>query len=223
MEFPPGLELAAICERESPFDAFVSNQYAHFDDLPEGARVGTSSLRRQSQIAALRPDVTILPLRGNVNTRLAKLDNGEFDAIVLAESGLRRLGFDARVRHAIAAEQSLPAVGQGALGIECRSEDSDIKALLAPLVHANSQACVLAERAMNHRLHGGCQVPIAGYATLKNDQLSLSGLVATIDGTTMLRASASAHVSEAESLGLQVAERLLEQGAQSILDELHEP
>ncbi|KZY84763.1 hydroxymethylbilane synthase, partial [Oleiphilus sp. HI0069] len=162
MEFPEGLELAVICERENPFDAFVSNQYDSIDQLPEGAIVGTSSLRRHSQLAASRPDLDIRPLRGNVNTRLAKLDAGEYDAIILAASGLKRLEFNERIKSVISAEQSLPAVGQGALGIECRSKDEDIKKLLAPLIHPESEFCVKAERAMNHRLHGGCQVPIAG-------------------------------------------------------------
>ncbi|WP_068554444.1 hydroxymethylbilane synthase, partial [Oleiphilus sp. HI0086] len=142
MEFPEGLELAVICERENPFDAFVSNQYDSIDQLPEGAIVGTSSLRRHSQLAASRPDLDIRPLRGNVNTRLAKLDAGEYDAIILAASGLKRLEFNERIKSVISAEQSLPAVGQGALGIECRSKDEDIKKLLAPLIHPESEFCV---------------------------------------------------------------------------------
>ncbi|KZY96140.1 hydroxymethylbilane synthase, partial [Oleiphilus sp. HI0072] len=187
MEFPEGLELAVICERENPFDAFVSNQYDSIDQLPEGAIVGTSSLRRHSQLAASRPDLDIRPLRGNVNTRLAKLDAGEYDAIILAASGLKRLEFNERIKSVISAEQSLPAVGQGALGIECRSKDEDIKKLLAPLIHPESEFCVKAERAMNHRLHGGCQVPIAGYATLESETLTLTGLVASEDGATILK------------------------------------
>ncbi|KZY84099.1 hydroxymethylbilane synthase, partial [Oleiphilus sp. HI0068] len=191
MEFPEGLELAVICERENPFDAFVSNQYDSIDQLPEGAIVGTSSLRRHSQLAASRPDLDIRPLRGNVNTRLAKLDAGEYDAIILAASGLKRLEFNERIKSVISAEQSLPAVGQGALGIECRSKDEDIKKLLAPLIHPESEFCVKAERAMNHRLHGGCQVPIAGYATLESETLTLTGLVASEDGATILKTSLS--------------------------------
>ena len=163
MHFPEGLELAAICKRESPFDAFVSNRFGCLEDLPEGSVVGTSSLRRQSQISAARPDLMIKGLRGNVNTRLAKLDSGEYDAIILADSGLRRLGFHERIKQVLDAEVSLPAVGQGALGIECRSDDHDIKALLAPLIDKETSLCVSAERAMNTRLEGGCQVPIAGY------------------------------------------------------------
>ncbi len=221
MEFPPGLELAAICERESPYDAFISNQYETLEQLPEGAVLGTSSLRRQCQIAALRPDLQIRTLRGNVNTRLAKLDAGEFDAIVLAESGMRRLGFDDRISQVL--EQScLPAVGQGALGIECRSDDEQIRALLAPLIHQPSQICVSAERALNHRLHGGCQVPIAAHALIVGDTLTLKGLVGSVDGTTILQAEACGSVTMPEKLGVEVAEALLAQGAEPLLAALHD-
>jgi len=221
MEFPEGLELSVICERENPFDAFVSNTYNSIDELPEGAVVGTSSLRRHSQLAALRPDLDIKPLRGNVNTRLAKLDAGEFDAIILAASGLQRLEFDARIKSVLTAEQSLPAVGQGALGIECRSEDNEIKTLLAPLSHSVSEICVKAERAMNHRLHGGCQVPIGGYATLEGEQVTLVGLVASVDGKTILKSSITAHQNEAEKLGVLVAEDLLSKGAGPLLEAVY--
>ncbi len=220
MEFPDGLELAVICERESPFDAFVSNQYRSVDELPQGAVVGTASLRRQSQLSARRPDLTIRTLRGNVNTRLAKLDRGEYDAIILAASGLKRLAFDARINYEMGPGESLPAVGQGALGIECRSADSAIKALLAPLSHPQSESCVRAERAMNHRLHGGCQVPIAGYATLDNETLSLRGMVAAIDGSKVLKTERSGPVSEPEALGKAVAEELLALGAGPLLNAL---
>lgn len=221
MEFPASLELAVICERHSPFDAFVSNAYENLDALPEGAVVGTSSLRRQSQISAARPDLHIKTLRGNVNTRLAKLDAGEYDAIILADSGLKRLGFDERVRYALPADLSLPAVGQGALGIECRSEDEAIKALIAPLSHPETESCVRAERAMNRRLQGGCQVPIAGYATLEGEELTLKGLVASLDGNKILQCEYKAPRSEAESLGIKVAEDLLSQGADAILQEVY--
>ena len=219
MHFPEGLELAAICKRESPFDAFVSNRYNSIDQLPEGAVVGTSSLRRQSQLSALRPDLVVKGLRGNVNTRLAKLDAGEYDAIILADSGLRRLGFHERIRQVISAEQSLPAVGQGALGIECRSNDSAIKELLAPLIDEETNYCVRAERAMNTRLEGGCQVPIAGFAELKGDTLSLRGLVAAVDGSKTLTAEGSISLTEksAEELGVEIAEQLLAQGADQLL------
>lgn len=222
MEFPEGLELAIICEREDPFDAFVSNQYSALSELPEGASVGTSSLRRQSQLAALRPDLVIKPLRGNVNTRLAKLDAGEYDAIILAASGLKRLGFEERIKSTLSETESLPAVGQGALGIECRSEDAQIKALLAPLLHQETFQCVSAERAMNHRLHGGCQVPIAGFATQDGDTINMTGLVASTDGQTILKTSASGDVSNAEALGRQIAEDLLELGAEPLLQALHD-
>lgn len=222
MEFPEGLELAVICERENPFDAFVSNHFPSVEDLPEGAVVGTSSLRRHCQLVAHRPDLQIKSLRGNVNTRLAKLDAGDFDAIILAASGLIRLGFQARIQSVLAAEQSLPAVGQGALGIECRSRDEAIKNLLKPLNHAKSASCVQAERAMNHYLHGGCQVPIAGYATLDNETLTLSGLVASLDGQTVIRACLSDHVANAHALGVKVAKSLLDQGAGPLLETLYE-
>lgn len=224
MHFPEGLELAAICKRESPFDAFVSNTYNMIDELPQGAVVGTSSLRRKTQLAALRPDLNIKSLRGNVNTRLAKLDAGEYDAIILADSGLKRLGFHDRIKQVIPAETSLPAVGQGALGIECRSADQAIKALLQPLIDEETNLCVRAERAMNTRLEGGCQVPIAGFAELENDSVSLRGLVSAIDGSETLRATGStqADVESAEALGKKVAEDLLAQGAQALLDQAYQ-
>ncbi|KZZ60074.1 MAG: hydroxymethylbilane synthase [Oleiphilaceae bacterium] len=224
MHFPEGLELAAICKRESPFDAFVSNTYNTIDELPQGAVVGTSSLRRKTQLAALRPDLTIKSLRGNVNTRLAKLDAGEYDAIILADSGLKRLGFHDRIKQVIPAETSLPAVGQGALGIECRSADQAIKALLQPLIDEETNLCVRAERAMNSRLEGGCQVPIAAFAELENDSISLRGLVSAIDGSETLRATGStqADVESAEALGKEVAEDLLAQGAQALLDQAYQ-
>lgn len=221
MEFPEGLELAVICEREDPFDAFVSNKFNAVDDLPENAIVGTSSLRRHSQLAASRPDLDIRPLRGNVNTRLAKLDAGEYDAIILAASGLKRLEFHDRIKSILPAEQSLPAVGQGALGIECRSDDDEIKRLLAPLIHPESQVCVKAERAMNHRLHGGCQVPIAGYATLEGDIITLTGLVASEDGATVLKTTLSGPQAQHEALGVAVAEALLELGAGPLLEAVY--
>ena len=222
MEFPENLELAAICERENPFDAFVSNNYQNVAELPQGATVGTSSLRRHSQLAALRADLNIVPLRGNVNTRLAKLDAGEFDAIILAASGLMRLEFNDRIQSVLSETESLPAVGQGALGIECRSDDLEIKALLDPLKHTESEICVKAERALNHRLHGGCQVPIAGYATLKGNTITLQGLVASVDGQTILKSCLSDVSENSEALGVAVAEELLKQGAGPLLAALSE-
>ncbi len=217
MDFPEGLGLFCICEREDPRDAFVSNTFASLDELPAGSVVGTSSLRRQAQLLALRPDLKIHFLRGNVNTRLAKLDAGEYDAIILAAAGLIRLGFAERIRASISVEASLPAGGQGAVGIECRSADSEIHALLAPLHHRETALRVTAERALNKHLNGGCQVPIACYALLEGEQLWLRGLVGQPDGGLLLRAEARADVADAEALGVQVAEALLAQGASAIL------
>ena len=217
MDFPEGLGLFCICEREDPRDAFVSNTFASLDELPAGSVVGTSSLRRQAQLLALRPDLKIHFLRGNVNTRLAKLDAGEYDAIILAAAGLIRLGFGARIRASISVEASLPAGGQGAVGIECRSADADIHALLAPLHHRETALRVTAERALNKHLNGGCQVPIACYALLEDEQLWLRGLVGQPDGGLLLRAEGRAPAADAETLGVQVAEALLAQGASAIL------
>jgi hydroxymethylbilane synthase len=217
MDFPEGLGLYCICEREDPRDAFVSNTYDNLDVLPAGSVVGTSSLRRQAQLLARRPDLKIQFLRGNVNTRLAKLDAGEYDAIILAAAGLIRLGFEDRIRSSISAEDSLPAGGQGAVGIECRSADTDVHALLAPLHHRETALRVTAERALNKHLNGGCQVPIACYALLENDQLWLRGLVGQPDGGLLLRAEERAASGDAEALGVRVAEALLAQGADAIL------
>lgn len=221
MDFPEGLGLYCICEREDPRDAFVSNTYSSLDALPEGSVVGTSSLRRQAQLLARRPDLKIQFLRGNVNTRLAKLDAGEYDAIILAAAGLIRLGFEDRIRSSISAEDSLPAGGQGAVGIECRSADSDVHALLAPLHHRETALRVTAERALNNHLNGGCQVPIACYALLENDQLWLRGLVGQPDGGLLLRAEERAASGDAEALGVRVAEALLAQGADAILQAVY--
>ncbi|MFZ0788700.1 MAG: hydroxymethylbilane synthase, partial [Chromatiaceae bacterium] len=171
VDFPDGLHLAVILEREDPLDALVSNRFESLAALPAGARVGTSSLRRQCQLAARRPDLRIEPLRGNVNTRLAKLDGGDYDAIILAAAGLIRLGFESRIRARISPQDSLPAIGQGAIGIECRTEDPRVNTLISPLHHGDTALRVRAERAMNARLHGGCQVPIAGHATLAGGTL----------------------------------------------------
>ncbi|MFP8968629.1 hydroxymethylbilane synthase [Pokkaliibacter sp. CJK22405] len=221
MEFPQGLGLAVICERENPFDAFVSNQFESLEALPEGAIVGTSSLRRQVQIRALRPDLKLENLRGNVNTRLAKLDAGEYDAIILASAGLIRLEMDERIRQVLPAVTSLPAGGQGAVGIECRTNDERILQLLTPLHHKDTADRVLAERALNRRLEGGCQVPIGCFAELENDQLWLRGLVGSPDGTQVLRAEIRGPRQQAEQLGVAVAEALLSQGAGSILEAVY--
>lgn len=217
MDFPEGLGLFCICEREDPRDAFVSNRFDSLDALPAGSIVGTSSLRRQAQLLARRPDLRIHFLRGNVNTRLAKLDAGEYDAIILAAAGLIRLGFEDRIRSSISVDDSLPAGGQGAVGIECRTADAEVHALLAPLHHRDTAVRVNAERALNKRLNGGCQVPIACYAVLEGDQLWLRGLVGQPDGGQLLRAESRAPAGEAEQLGVRVAEDLLGQGAETIL------
>ncbi|UYM17990.1 hydroxymethylbilane synthase [Endozoicomonas euniceicola] len=220
MSFPDGLGLATICPRENPLDAFVSNHYNHLEELPEGAVVGTSSLRRQCQLLKLRPDLTIRFLRGNVNTRLAKLDNGEYDAIILAAAGLIRLDMADRIRNCLTTEQCLPAAGQGAVGIEIRSDDKTIRQLLEPLHDQDTADRVLAERAMNRRLNGGCQVPIACYSELQGDELFIRGLVGQPDGRLLLEAQTHCHRSEGETAGIQVAEKLLQKGADRILNEL---
>ncbi|MBB5320877.1 hydroxymethylbilane synthase [Marinobacter oulmenensis] len=221
MEFPEGLDLVAICEREDPTDAFVSNHYDNIDQLPEGAVVGTASLRRESQLRANRPDLKIHVLRGNVNTRLAKLDAGEYDAIVLASSGLKRLGFHDRIRYCLPDTVSLPAVGQGALGIECRTSDTELLELIAPLNHTDTADRVRAERALNRRLEGGCQVPIAAYALLEDDNLWLRGLVGAVDGSQIFRVEGRAPRAEGERLGRELAEQLLGMGADKVLAEIY--
>lgn len=222
MEFPQGLELAVICEREDPRDAFVSNQFSTIGDLPEGAVLGTSSLRRQCQLGALRPDLKIKDLRGNVNTRLRKLDDGEYDGIVLAAAGLKRLGMEQRIADYIDTETSLPAGGQGAVGIECRSDDEYVKTLLQPLVHTDTTYRVIAERALNRRLEGGCQVPIASFAEIQGDLLLMKALVGSIDGKTILRSEGTDSHVNAEALGIRLAEHLLSQGAADILKQVYD-
>lgn len=221
MEFPDGLFLPVICEREDPRDAFVSASYNDVMSLPIGARVGTSSLRRQCQLRSLRPDLQIGDLRGNVGTRLGKLDSGEFDAIVLAAAGLIRLKLKSRIAQFLPTELSLPAGGQGAVGIECRQNDQQVISLLQPLHDHASAARVTAERALNRRLQGGCQVPIACYAELDADQLHLRGLVGQVDGKLILRTEIRGHRQNAEQLGVTAAEDLLAQGADKILAALY--
>lgn len=217
MEFPQGLGLTVICEREDPTDALVSNKYANLNALPLGARVGTSSLRRQCQLRSLRPDLQIGDLRGNVGTRLGRLDSGEFDAIILATAGLLRLQLDDRIRQRLDSHTSLPAGGQGAVGIECRTDDKDVIALLQPLHHRDTADRVVAERAVNTHLKGGCQVPIACFAELEGNQIYLRGLVGDPAGTRILRSETRGPREEAEALGIRVAEALLAQGADDIL------
>src|SRR5690554_197758 len=221
MEFPEGLGLAVICQREDPTDAFVSNQYKSLDAMPAASVVGTSSLRRQCQLLARRPDLTVKFLRGNVQTRLQKLDNGEYDAIILATAGLLRLQLEARIASRIAPEECLPAGGQGAVGIECRLQDTGLIELLKPLHHASSAECVLAERAMNRRLEGGCQVPIACYAIHVPEGIWLRGLVGSPDGQRMLVDDIRGPAKDAEAIGVALAERLLAAGAGEILAEVY--
>lgn len=215
MNLPEGFMLACITQREDARDAFVSNDFANLEALPAGSVVGTSSLRRASQLRARFPHLQIESLRGNVQTRLRKLDEGQYAAIILAAAGLIRLGLGERIRTFIAAEESLPAVGQGALAIECRADRADLKALLAPLHHADTAACVSAERALSRALAGSCQVPLGGYAEMHNGQLHLRGLVASPDGARIARAEA--HGTDPETLGNAVAQALRVQGADEIL------
>ena len=215
---PDGLHIAAVCEREDPRDAFVSNRHSALAALPAGARVGTSSLRRQCQLRALYPALDVVTLRGNVNTRLAKLDAGEFDAILLAVAGLKRLGFGDRIREALPIGVSLPAVGQGAVCIECRVDDPETNRLLAPLDHAATRTCVAAERALNAALEGGCQVPIAGFAELTDGALHLRALVGAPDGARVVRGERRGPENDAEAIGTALAHELLARGAKEILD-----
>lgn len=221
VEFPEGLGLHTICEREDPRDAFVSNRFGQIDELPQGAVVGTSSLRRQCQLRAARPDLVIRDLRGNVNTRLAKLDAGEYDAIILAAAGLKRLEMAHRITAFIEPEQSLPANGQGAVGIECRLDDHELHALLAPLEHPETRIRVLTERAMNRALQGGCQVPIGAYALVQGEEVWLRGLVGSPDGSRVIRDEIRGPLADGEALGHTLAQRLLADGADIILAEVY--
>lgn len=217
-QLPLGLEIAAILKREDPRDAFVSTQFADIKDLPANARVGSSSLRRQSQFLALHPESRIEMLRGNVDTRVQKLDRGEFDAILLAVAGLKRLGLEHRITETFSPDVMLPAIGQGALGIECRMDDEVSKNLIASLNDYSTSQCVSAERQMNALLDGGCQLPVAGLATLSAGILTLTGLVASPDGQVILKSTAFGDLENPLSLGQSVAENLLAKGAQKILD-----
>ena len=217
MNLPDGFMLPCIGEREDPRDAFVSNNYDSLQALPAGAVVGTSSLRRESQLRARFPHLKIEPLRGNVQTRLRKLDEGQYAAIILAAAGLKRLGLGERIRNTITSEDSLPAVGQGALGIECRSDRADLVDVLKPLHHTDTAACVFAERAMSRKLGGSCQVPLGGFAEVVGDKLRMRGFVATPDGSRLIRAEHTGSVNDPEALGNAVAADLLAQGAGEIL------
>jgi len=223
VDFPDGLGLEVICPREDPRDAFVSNTYGNLSDLPQGAIVGTSSLRRQCQLKAKRPDLDIRDLRGNVNTRLRKLDEGQYDAIILASAGLIRLKMSDRIAQYIEPEEMLPANGQGAVGIECRVDDDIIKTLLAPLECNTTRIRVLTERAMNKALEGGCQVPIASYSVISADgkNVHLRGLVGAIDGSEMIESEITGPVEQGETLGNTLAQELLSRGADEILKQVY--
>jgi len=218
VNLPDGLHIPVICQREDPRDAWVSNKHDDLASLPKGAHVGTTSLRRQSILRFHYPHLRVSNLRGNVDTRLGKLDAGEFDGIILATAGLLRLDLNIRIRQSLATDTFIPAVGQGAVGIECREDDKDISDLLAPLNHTPTQICVSAERAANACLEGGCHVPVAAYATRDGDDISLNGMVGTVDGTRQLRSQASGKSDQAEDIGTQVAEDLIAQGASDILN-----
>ena len=217
MELPVGFALAAIGERASPFDAFVSNQYARLEEMPAGAIVGTSSLRREAQLRAKFPHLTIQPLRGNVQTRLSKLDNGDYDAVILAAAGLQRLGLDGRIREILSPADSLPAAGQGALGIEIAARRTDLADILRPLNHEETAACVTAERALARALGGSCQVPLAAYCVMEDGLLTLNGLVGHPDGSVIIEASAQAPAAYADALGRAVAKRLADDGAEELI------
>ncbi len=228
---PHGLIIGAYLSRHAPTDAFVSNTYERLDQLPAGAIVGTSSLRRECQLKTARPDLIVKSLRGNVGTRLSKLDDGDYDAIILATSGLQRLGLQSRIRHELDTAACLPAVGQGVLAIECRCDDTRVLELIRPLHDDDTALCVTAERAMNRALEGGCQVPIAGFATLEGNTLHLEGRVGTTDGSTLLIAKddvtlmsddPSVAYTQARTLGEMIAKHLLNQGADKILQALYQ-
>jgi hydroxymethylbilane synthase len=226
-EFPAGLELAVICEREDPRDAFISAvqssrfKFDNFKDLPHGASIGTSSLRRSCQLLSKRPDIKIMQLRGNLETRFRKLDEGQFDSMILAVAGVKRLGWADRIASVLDTNLSLPAIGQGAIGIECRIDDESTHKLIAPLNHAESAICVRAERALLKKLEGGCQVPIAAYARIIEGKLIMDSLVGSISGDRIIRGSSEGKPEDAEAVGVGLAESLLSKGADKILSEIY--
>ena len=220
MEFPEGLELSAVLLRDDPRDAFISDKYQSLDELPDGAILGTSSLRRQTIIKNTYPNIEIKMLRGNINTRIAKLEAGEYDAIILAASGLKRMCFDERITSIIEPEVMLPAVGQGALGIEGRTNDAEVDKLLEPLRDAETSIRLTTERAMNNRLNGGCQIPVAGYSEVNGDQITLRGCIGFPDGSEIYRSEKTAATSEAEALGIAVAEEMMALGGDKVLESL---
>lgn len=220
MELPSDLHLSAICEREDPHDAFVSLKYPSLKSLPSGAKIGTSSLRRSCQLQHARSDLSILTLRGNLDTRLRKLDEGQYDAIILAAAGMQRMKLSERIAEILSLDICLPAVGQGALGIECRKDDSFINSITSPLNHVNTSLCVRAERAFLRKLEGSCQVPIAAYAVIEEGLMRLHGLVGAVDGKTIMRDSIQVEPQYPEKIGLSLAENLINQGARDILDQI---
>jgi hydroxymethylbilane synthase len=221
-EIAPGLTIAAILEREDPSDVLISRDGKRLDELPRGARIGTSSLRRQAQLLHYRPDLTVVPLRGNLDTRIRKLGSADLDAVVVSMAGLRRLSRQHEITEVLPTEVSLPAVGQGALALEIRVRDGKMRELVEPMNHGPSALTVTAERAFLARLEGGCQVPIAAHAQLNGDQLHLRGLVATLDGTVMVRGEREGSSGQAEEIGMHLAEDLLRRGADGILRDLSE-
>ena len=226
-EFPEGLHLAVICEREDPRDAFIAPlegskfKVQRFRELPEGANLGTSSLRRSSQLLSIRPDLKIVQLRGNLETRFRKLDEGQFDAMILAAAGVKRLGWEQRITEIIDPAVSLPAIGQGAIGIECRTDDGFINSLIAPLNHKETSICVRAERALLKRLQGGCQVPIAAHAVIKDGRLVMDGLVGSVTGDRIIKDHSEGNIEDAETIGITLGEKLLSMGADKILAEVY--
>lgn len=222
VDFPQGLQLTCVLKREDPTDAFVSDTYSNLDQLPDNAVIGTSSLRRQSQLLAKNPGYAIHSLRGNVNTRLNKLDEGQYDAIILASAGLKRLGLEHRITQQLTPQTSLPAIGQGAIGIESRIDDIELNQKLKQLSDYETTICIEAERALNAGLNGGCQVPIGGFAETIDGSLNLTGMVATPDGQQFIKSSIQGTPDTAARLGQQVAEDLLAKGADSILAALYE-
>lgn len=220
MEFPQGLQLSAVLKRDDPRDAFISDQYKSLDELPQGAILGTSSLRRQSIVRAAYPHINIKMLRGNINTRIAKLEAGEYDAIILAASGLHRMGFDERITAIIPPNIMLPAVGQGALGVEGRSDDTRIAQLLEPLKDAETTLRLQCERAMNNHLNGGCQIPVAGYSEIADDTITLRACIAYPDGSQIFHSKKTAALDAVEALGIEVAKDLIAQGGDQVLASL---
>lgn len=220
-DLPPALEIVAITKREDPRDAFISDKVKRFEDLPRGARVGTSSLRRQTQLLGIRPDLVVLDNRGNLDTRIRKMEEGKFDAIILAAAGLRRLGWEGRITQVLPEEVSLPAIGQGALGIEIRREDAETRNAVSFLNDRDTSLSVRAERGFLKRLEGGCQVPIAAYGRTNGDSIEIDGMVGRPDGSEIVRGSARGAVADPEALGVKLAEQLLARGAKEILDEVY--